>query len=312
MLSDSLPDLRALELLEAVDRTSSLTLAAAELGVTQQAVSLRLRRLEERLGRSLVLRSSRSSHLTPVGEELMALARPVLEAARAMDRDVTAWLAADTRLELAASLTIAEYFLPTWISAFVKAGHDSQHLRSRATNTREVIRLVSDEEVQLGFVEGAAPPPGLRYRFLADDELSVYVSPDHPWAASRRISAWTLAKTPLVTREEGSGCRAVVARALTEHGVDRSLLVQPALELASNTAVLESAAANVAPAVISTCTAVGYLEKRRLVRVRVDRVSFRRQLGAIWKQGSQPPSFAARAFLETARSIEKAPAAQLH
>ncbi|WP_217132226.1 LysR substrate-binding domain-containing protein [Leucobacter chinensis] len=86
-------------------------------------------------------------------------------------------------------------------------------------------------------------------------------------------------------------------------------LVRPALELASNTAVLESAAANVAPAVISTCTTVGYLEKGRLVRVRVDRVSFRRQLGAIWKQGSQPPGFAARAFLETARNIEKAPAA---
>lgn len=300
MFSDVLPDLRALELLASIGRTGSITLTAGELGVTQQAASLRLRRLEQRLGRQLVIRASRSSRLTDDGVALLELAAPVLAAAATMDASLEALLAGTRPVTVAASLTVAEYFLPRWIGAFAAAGNDLRSVISRATNTREVIRLVSESEVQLGFVEGSEPPPGLRYRLLANDELAVYVAPQHPWAARGHISPWTLAAAPLVTREEGSGCRAVVLAALLHHGVERSELADPALELPSNTAVLEAAAAGMAPAVVSTFVAEPYLRDRRLVRIRVDHIAFRRQLGAVWSQGAQPSSPVARALLEAA------------
>ncbi|WP_017613412.1 LysR family transcriptional regulator [Nocardiopsis salina] len=300
MFSDQMPDLRALELLEAIGRTGSITLAAGELGVTQQAASLRLRRLEQHLGRSLVVRASRSSQLTEDGTALLGLARGVLEAATELDAALETMLAAQDQLSVASSLTVAEYLLPQWIGAYIGNGNDPRSVRSRATNTREVVRLVADAEVDIGFVEGNEPPPGLRYTFVASDELAVYVSPAHPWARTRRISPWTLAKTPLVTREEGSGCRSVVQAALLEHGVERSSLSEPALEFSSNISVLESAAADVAPAVISRLPAAWYLEQDRLVRVHVRQVEFRRQFGAVWRQGQVPPTHAAQELLRAA------------
>ncbi|MCB4207403.1 LysR family transcriptional regulator [Arthrobacter sp. UM1] len=304
MFSRELPDLRALELLEAVARTGSITLAAGELGVSQQAASHRLRRLEARLGRELVTRASRSSHLTGDGAAVLTLARPALAAAEALDQGLEQFLSAEQELRIAASLTIGEYFLPAWIMEYAHEGHDARRIRSIAINTREVTRLVADEEVQLGFVEGSAPPRGLPYAFLADDELGVYVHPRHPWARRGRISAWTLAGTGLATREDGSGCRAVVRSALAGHGVEKEQIAPPALELPSNIAVLEAAAAEMAPAVVSTRAAAHYANGGRLVRVRVEKVEFHRQLGAVWRRGANPPGAEAQALLAAARRHE--------
>lgn len=301
MYSPRLPDLRALELLEAIARTGSITLAAAELGVTQQAASLRLRRLEQRVGRELVVRSSRSSRLTGDGLAVLGIAQPVIAAAAAMDEALELLLDAEERVAVAASLTVAEHFLPQWIMAYVRNGNEVGSVRVRATNSREVVRLVSDGEADLGFVEGSEPPPGLRHAFLAADELAVYVSPAHEWARGRRVSPWTLASTPLVTREAGSGCRSVLLATLLAHGVERERFAAPALELPSNTAVLEAAAANVAPAVISTRPAQSYLDDGRLVRIGVGSVAFHRELSAVWKSGQEPASRPARELLRAAR-----------
>lgn len=301
MYSPRLPDLRALELLEAIARTGSITLAAGELGVTQQAASLRLRRLEQRIGRELVIRASRSSHLTADGLALLGIAQPVLLAAAEMDAALDRLLDAGERLTVATSLTVAEHFLPQWILTYARNGHDVRSVKSRATNTREVARLVADGEVDLGFVEGSEPPPGLRHAVLAADELAVYVAPEHAWASRQRVSPWTLAATPLVTREAGSGCRSVLLATLLAHGVEREAFADPALELPSNTAVLEAAAGNVAPAVISTRPAQAYLDDGRLVRVGVGPVAFHRELSAVWRSGGQPATRSARELLRAAR-----------
>lgn len=301
MFSHQLPDLRALELLDAISRTGSITLAAGELGITQQAVSLRLRRLEQRVGRALVVRESRASRLTEDGRAVLELAGPVMAAARGMDAGLQRLLHAGESLTVAASLTIAEHFLPQWITAFARSGNDPRLVHSRATNTREVVRLVSDGDADLGFVEGNAPPQGLHHTFLAADELAVYVAPGHEWAARRRVSPWTLAATPLVTRESGSGCRQVLLATLQEHGVTNEHFAEPALELPSNTGVLEAAAADLAPAVISTRPAAGYVDDGRLVRVSVGDVTFHRALRAVWRGGAEPETKPARELLRVAR-----------
>ena len=302
MISDRLPSISALELLDAIARTGSMTLAGGEAGITQQAVSRRISRLEQSLGRDLVSRGSRASRLTTDGAELLSLARPLLRAAAEMDSALDDLLRAPRSLSVAASLTIADHFLPLWIRTYVENGNDPRLLHSRSTNTREVVRLVSDSVVDLGFVEGSEPPKGLRYKFIAHDELAVYVAPGHPWAARGHISPWTLAGTPLVTREEGSGCRAVILAALQQHGVLPSEFAPPALELTSNTAVLEAAAANVAPIAISVRAAASFLRDSRLVRVGIDRTVFRRELGAIWGNSDVPQTPVARALLLAAET----------
>src|SRR4051812_15374241 len=90
MLSGHVPDLRGVELLLTVSRTRSLTTAATELGISQQAASSRLRTMEALIGAPLLGRTRRGSVLTQTGENVVQWASRVLDAAAELDAGITA------------------------------------------------------------------------------------------------------------------------------------------------------------------------------------------------------------------------------
>lgn len=117
-LSHRVPDLGALELLLAVARLGSLGRAARARGISQPAASSRIRSMERQLGVALVERSPRGSRLTDAGALVTDWARRVVEAAEAFDAGAQALRGQrDSRLRVAASMTIAEYLLPGWLIA---------------------------------------------------------------------------------------------------------------------------------------------------------------------------------------------------
>src|SRR5271167_722938 len=102
-LPSRVSDLTGFDLLLSVTRTGSIGRAAAEHGISQPAASARMRLLEAQLGLALIERSPRGSRLTSAG---------------ALDAGVVALRQErDSRLRIAASMTIAEYLLPTWLTA---------------------------------------------------------------------------------------------------------------------------------------------------------------------------------------------------
>ncbi|HWJ66040.1 MAG TPA: LysR family transcriptional regulator [Nocardioides sp.] len=296
MLGPHVPDLRALELLVVVARTGSLGAAAAELGISQQAASSRVRTMESLVGEPLATRSKRGSELTPTGELLVQWAGRVLDAAQELDAGIAA-LRADRRghLDIAASLTIAEHMLPGWMVGLrtqqVQRGQQPTEIRMTATNTERVTEMVESGEVALGFVEGPEAPKGLRRRLVGTDELVVVVGPTHPWAARsrRRVSAGTLAATPLVVREIGSGTRTVLERALADLP-----MAAPVLELSSTASVRAAVAAGAGPAAVGAHAVRDDLATGRLVRVTVTGLDLTRRLHAVWKGGTHPPEGPAR------------------
>lgn len=302
MLGPHVPELRALELLVAVARTSSLGGAARELGTSQQAVSSRVRTMEALVGEPLILRTRRGSVLTPTGELMVHWASRVLEAAEHLDAGITA-LRTDRRghLSIAASLTIAEHLLPGWLVAVrsqqLNRGQTPTEFTMTATNSKRVAALVSAGDVNLGFVEGPDAPKGLRHRLVGTDTLVVVVGPAHPWAQrpSRRVSATTLASMPLVVREVGSGTRTVLERALQGLAA-----VPPALELSSAAAVRAAVAAGAGPAALSGHAVRDDLAIGRLVAISVTGVDLTRRLHAVWRGGPQPAEGPARALVDWA------------
>lgn len=296
MLGSHVPDLRALELLLVVARTGSLGTAALALGITQQAASSRVRTMEALVGEPLITRTKRGSELTATGELLAQWAAPVLEAAEQLDAGITA-IRADRRahLDVAASLTIAEHLLPGWLVALraqqAQAGRPQTDITMVATNTARVVQMVRAGEVELGFVEGPEAPRGLRRRKVGVDELVVVVGPGHPWAqrSRRRVSAQLLADTPLVVREEGSGTRTVLERALAKLGSR-----PPALELSSTAAVRSAVAAGAGPAALGAHAVRDDLATGRLVAIEVVGLDLTRVLHAVWLGGPSPAEGPAR------------------
>ncbi|WP_232839154.1 LysR family transcriptional regulator [Streptomyces triticisoli] len=294
-LAHRVPDLGALELLLGVARLGSLGGAARELGITQPAASSRIRSMERQLGVALVDRSPRGSRLTDAGALVTDWARRIVEAAEAFDAGAQALRdRRDSRLRVAASMTIAEYLLPGWLIA-LRARRPDTAVSLLAGNSAVVAERLLADEADLGFVEGLSVPSGLDSVVIGHDHLIVVTAPAHPWARRRRpLAAEELAATPLILREKGSGTRQVLDAALGG-------LARPLIELSSTTAVKASAVSGAGPAVLSELAVGEELSLRRLVTVPVDGVALGRDLRAVWPAGHRPVG-PARELLSLTRS----------
>ncbi|HVB46387.1 MAG TPA: LysR family transcriptional regulator [Streptosporangiaceae bacterium] len=310
-LSARVPDLAALEVLLAIARTGSLNAAARQVGVTQQAVSARIKSAEAQAGVALVARTSRGSTLTAEGKVVAEWAARLLAVASELDAGLAA-LRNDhhARLRVSASMTIAEQLLPGWLVSLQAAarhrGEQPAEIVLTAANSETVAQQVRGGEADLGFVEGPTRPDGLRSRVIGHDELVVVVRPDHPWARRRQpLSPGELASARLVSREEGSGTRdalaTALATALTATAPRRASAARTtapaALALSTTAAVRAAVLAGAGPAVLSELTVAEDLASHRLTRVQVDGINLRRSLRAIWSGGQFPPVGAARDLL---------------
>ncbi|EMF00101.1 LysR family transcriptional regulator [Streptomyces mobaraensis NBRC 13819 = DSM 40847] len=284
-IAERVPDLAALELLLAVARLGSLGRAARELGITQPAASGRLRGMERMLGVALVERSPRGSRLTPAGVLVTDWARRIVEAAEALDAGAQALRTRrDSRLRVAASMTIAEYLLPGWLIT-LRTERPGTAVSLFAGNSAAVAARLLAGRADLGFVEGLEVPPGLDGAVIGHDRLVLVTAPTHPWARRRTpLTRAELAATPLILRESGSGTRQVLDAALAaEDGP-----APPLLELASTTAVKAAVVSGAGPSVLSELAVVDELATRRLVEVPVTGLGLRRDLRAVWPLGQRP------------------------
>ncbi|WP_206279816.1 LysR family transcriptional regulator [Streptomyces luteoverticillatus] len=297
-LSHRVPDLGALELLLAVARLGSLGRAARELGITQPAASGRVRAMERLLGVALVERSPRGSRLTDAGVLVTDWARKVVEAAEALDAGAQALRGRrDSRLRVAASMTIAEYLLPGWLIA-LRTERPGTAVSLSTGNSAAVAERLFAGEADLGFVEGLDVPAGLDGAVVGRDRLVVVTAPGHPWARRRApLDPAELAATPLILRERGSGTRQVLDAALATHGG----LAEPLLELASTTAAKAAAVSGAGPSVLSELAIGEELAARRLVEIPVRDLTLTRALRAVWSTGHRPTG-PARELLGLTRS----------
>ncbi|SEF53566.1 DNA-binding transcriptional regulator, LysR family [Thermomonospora echinospora] len=296
-VSRRVPDLAALELLLAVVRLGSVGRAAAELEITQPAASARIRSMERRLGVALLERSPRGSRPTEAGALVAGWAAQVVEAAQALEAGARALRERrDGRLRVVASLTVAEYLMPGWLLALHEV-RPGTAVTLRTANSAAVAERVLAGEADLGFVEGIGAPAGLGGTVVATDSLVVVVAPRHPWARRRgAVTAGELAGTPLVLREQGSGTREVLDRALAAFGGAAA----PLLELASTTALKAAAVSGAGPVVVSELAVADEVAGGRLVAVPVADLDLRRPLRAVWPAGRRP-SGPARDLLSLAR-----------
>jgi DNA-binding transcriptional LysR family regulator len=285
-LPDRVADLMPFDLLLSVARLGSLGLAAAEHGISQPAASARIRRLERQLGTTLIERSPRGSRLTADGGLVAEWAQAAVEAAAALDAGVTSLRArSDAVLRVAASMTVAEYLLPGWLTA-LRTRDPGTVVALTAGNSAHVAASVLGSSADLGFVESPRLPPGLASCPVGSDVLTVVVPPGHRWARRRSgITAAELMATPLVAREPGSGTRRYLEQALRlQAGPDQ---VPPVAELSSTTAIKSAVAAGIGPAVLSELAVAAELVAGTLHAVRVTDLDLSRRLLAVWAEGRQ-------------------------
>jgi DNA-binding transcriptional LysR family regulator len=272
------PELDLLALLVSVSEHGSLGAGARAVGMAQPNASRAIARFERSMGVALLRRSPRGSSVTAEGAVLVDWARDVLAAAERLLAGADALRSrTDARLTAAASMTVAEYLVPAWLTELRRA-HPGLEVALEVRNSADVLAGVESGAYDVGFVESPDVPGRLHQVAVGQDELVVVVNPGHPWARRRKpVTADELARTPLVVREEGSGTRTALEAALAEH-----VVAAPALALASNAAVRLSVLTGAAPAVLSELAVDAALVSGELHRVPVEDLDLRRPLRAVW------------------------------
>ena len=169
------------------------------------------------------------------------------------------------KLVIAASQTVANYWLPSRLQAF-NAAHPGIELSVRIANTERVADDVREGLADIGFIEGDIDDAALSARRIDGDALVVVVGPQHPFARSRKLPADWITMTPWILREPGSGTRAMFEVALRKRGLRLSDLTLQ-MELASNEAIRTAVESGVCATAISDLVVEKSVAAKTLVRL---------------------------------------------
>ena len=277
---DHYPDVESLALFLAACEMGSISAAGRTRGLTQPAATAHIRKLERRLGVTLLHRSTKGCWPTEAGGTVAAWAKAVVSA---VDRLVTGAkaLQGDTgqvALRVTASYTTAEYILP---QALIELRRRSPGIAISllVSNSAGVIDDVLGGRSQLGFIEGDVVPRGLRHRSIAADRLVVIAATDNPIDREVPLTPNELNAYTLILREPGSGTRDVFVKALAAAGVP---LPTSVIEIGSTAAIMRAVIAGDALGVVSELAMREHEYAGTLRSVPILGLHLDRTLRAVW------------------------------
>jgi len=211
-------DTRQLAAFCAVVERKSFSQAAERLGVTQPAVSLQIRSLEQRLGRQLLDRSGRRVEPTEAGLRLYASAQRLLQAEEQMLEELESddeGVVSGT-LELGASTGPGGSVVPVLLCDFQER-HPEVRVRLSVSDTQTVVAQVADRELELGVVGAGRRHRGVTFEPFFRDEVVLAVPASHPFAG-KTLTLEQLRTEPLIVMQEGAGVRQVIEDELRKAG----------------------------------------------------------------------------------------------
>lgn len=227
-----------------------MTRAAEALNLSQSAASAAIAALEERYRIKLFDRIGRGIQLTETGRIFLGEARAVLDRAD-MARVALQDLAGSHAgcVSVAASLTIATYWLPRRLAAFHEQ-NSKVRLDVVIRNTHDVETAVVEGEVNVGLVEGPTEHPALTRQPIDQDHFVLVAAPGRASLAVDSSGSINLRTGTWVIREAGSGTRRGIEDLAAREGLSLDEL-NIALVLPSNEAVREAIEAGAGATVIS-------------------------------------------------------------
>jgi DNA-binding transcriptional LysR family regulator len=291
-------DTRQLQAFCAVVEKKSFSQAAEQLGVTQPAVSLQVRALEERLGQTLLDRSGRRVEPTEAGRRLYRSAQRML----ALEEQLMEEVAADDgrlagTLSIGASTGPGAHLVPLLLCEFQR-DHPDLHVALSIWDTQMVIDRVADRQLEVGVVGALRRHRSLEFEPLVRDQIVLAVPPGHP-AADGTISVEDLKQETLIVMQEGAGVRQVVEAELRRAGL-RLRGVEPKLELGLQESIKSAVAGGYGVSFISKTAIEGELAAGRLAAAQVEGIEPARQIYLVRARG-RSMTRAAEAFVEFAK-----------
>lgn len=252
--------LRQLRVFAAVARHGSFTRAAEELYLTQPAVSMQVKQLENVIGLPLFEQMGKRIFLTEAGEMMDHYSRVIGESLREAEQAMEELKGVDGgRLHITVATTV-NYFATRLLSEFC-GSHPGVRVSLDVTNRQSLLRQL--EENQTDIVLMGQPPAAMEVvaEPFMDNPLVVIAPTNHALAGARRVSLAKLRDETFLMREQGSGTRIAMERFFQERGIQ----LKTGMEMTSNSAIKHAVEAGLGLGIVSIHTLELELEAGRLV-----------------------------------------------
>ena len=277
----------------------SFTKAAAELLISQPAVTRHISELEKQLGVPLFDRCRGNVSLTAHGKLMLDYANRIL----AIYADLNDTFADDTgrpagNIRIGASTTIAQYLLPPILARFTTR-FPGVRVSMMSGNSDQVEQALCGRSIDLGMVESLSRRQGLHYTLFAPDELVLVARTGGPYARTDAVTPDRLRQIPLVLREGGSGTLEVIKTALGKAGI-RIPELNVVMRLGSTEGIKAFVRNSDAMAILSVISVVDELRSGTLRIVDVDSLSLTRDF--VFVHPEAEPARLVRQFVDFARA----------
>ncbi len=232
-----------------VAREKSVSKAAERLFVTQPAVSMQIRQLEDAFGLPLIEPIGRNIQLTGAGQEFLTHAI----AAIAQLKNLEALMAEHVGVRKGhfdlAVVSTAKYFVPMLLVRFGKLlpGID---VTLRIENRESILGMLSRNEVDLVIMGRAPNPPDCDAKAFVTNPMGIVCAPDHPLSRRKRVQFEMLKECGFVVRERGSGTRAAMERLFGQHEIPMKVV----MEMPSNETIKQAVMAGMGLSFLSLRT----------------------------------------------------------
>jgi len=262
----------------------NFTKAAAELYISQPAVSKHIQELEETYNTKLFERNGSKIALTPAGHLLLKHTKAIFDIYRDIEFDMSTFVSQRKGLlRLGASTTISQYVIPPVLAQFHQRETDIS-IQLTNGNTEQIETALLQKEIEIGIVEGQSKNQSIKYVPFLKDELVLVCHSKHPLAKQNEISIEDLKTLRLLTRERGSGTLEVITYALRKHNIQLSDL-QIEMELGSTESIKSYLLHSECLAFMSIFSIESELKSGELSIVDIQGLSFERDIYVITLMG---------------------------
>lgn len=277
------------------DAGCNTTKAAGHLNMTQPAVSLAIKELEQYYGIVLFDRIGRRLQITSAGENFLQYARRITAQFDDMEREMRNWDSAGI-LRVGASLTIGSQFLPHYVNAFSHRQPGTQ-IQVIVSSSDTLEQALMSNQLDFALIEGISHNPAMHMEEYMEDRLSIIASPQSGFRQDQVLPLDQFCRQPFLLREPGSGTREVFDRAAEAVGI----YIRPIWESSSNTALIHAVVSGLGLAVLPQRMVQGALERGLVVSIGAEGIDLRRSFYIIHhKDKYLTPTV--RAFLDLCRT----------